>query len=59
MLVGNKSDLPDRQITREQGEALSAEYGFKHFHETSAKTGGNVSEGKLAFFYAVLCVIRE
>ena len=47
MLVGNKSDLPDHQIARAQGEALSAEYGFKHFYETSAKTGGNVNEGNL------------
>jgi GTPase SAR1 family protein len=42
LLIGNKSDLPDRAIAHEQGAALAKEYGFHLFYETSAKTGEHV-----------------
>ena len=44
ILVGNKSDLEDkRQVSKEQGESMAAEYGLMHF-ECSAKTGENIHE---------------
>ena len=43
VLVANKTDLPNRVISTEQGEALASEYGLKFF-ETSAKTGSNINE---------------
>jgi len=46
VLLGNKSDLPDRAISKEQGQEVADEYGMEFF-ETSAKTGFNVEQ---AFF---------
>ena len=44
ILVGNKIDLEDkRQVSKEQGESMAAEYGLMHF-ECSAKTGENIHE---------------
>ena len=43
LLVGNKCDLPDRQVSREEGEALAREFGFMYI-ETSTKDNINVSE---------------
>ena len=40
-LVGNKSDLPDRQISSNSGQVLADKMGLS-FIETSAKTGHNV-----------------
>lgn len=44
MLVGNKSDLDDRQrqVTYEEGEAFARENGIPLFIETSAKSAENV-----------------
>jgi Ras-related protein Rab-8A len=42
VLVGNKTDLPDRLITVEEGRDLATVYGAPYF-ETSAKTGENIS----------------
>eukprot|EP01084_Bolivina_argentea_P004085 7734_1 len=42
ILIGNKTDLKDRNITRQQGEDLANHYGIE-FVECSAKTGQNVS----------------
>ncbi len=42
LLIGNKSDLPDRAIPHAQGEALAEQFGFHLFFETSAKSGDNV-----------------
>ena len=36
LLIGNKNDLPDRQVTFEEGQALADKYGML-FMETSAK----------------------
>ena len=38
VLVGNKSDIDDRQVSTQEGERLAKEMGVKFF-ETSAKTG--------------------
>lgn len=43
VLVGNKGDMPDRQVTYEQGNRLAAELGIKFF-ETSAKSGLNIEK---------------
>lgn len=42
VLVGNKSDLPDRVVSTEEGEALSKSLGFNLFMETSSKNGYGV-----------------
>jgi Ras-related protein Rab-1A len=41
MLLGNKSDLPSQQVTREEAQALADKLGLP-FLETSAKTAANV-----------------
>ncbi|CAD8160875.1 unnamed protein product [Paramecium octaurelia] len=46
LLIGNKSDVPNRVVSKEEGEALAKQFGVQFF-ETSAKDGTNVSE---AFF---------
>lgn len=43
LIVGNKCDLEDREVTEEQGREL-AKARKAHFCETSAKTGENVIE---------------
>ena len=43
ILVGNKIDVPQRLITREEGEEFANNHNFKYF-ETSAKTGEGVKE---------------
>jgi small GTP-binding protein len=43
VLVGNKADLPTRQVSREQGEAAAAEIKAL-YRETSAVTGKGVTE---------------
>ena len=42
-LVGNKIDLTNRKITKENAEKFAKEKGFKYF-ETSAKTGESINE---------------
>ena len=43
ILIGNKSDLPNRVISAESAQKLANEFKIKYF-ETSAKTGENVSQ---------------
>ena len=43
VLVGNKSDLPGRKVTAEQGEKLAESIGAI-YRETSALTGKGVTE---------------
>ena len=43
VLVGNKSDLPNRQVSQEQGEAMAAKIQAL-YRETSAVTGKGVTE---------------
>jgi small GTP-binding protein len=54
ILVGNKSDLPDRQVTYEEGKKLADSYGIK-FYETSAKDDLKVNDT----FYAIAKEIKE
>ena len=43
-LIANKVDLPEKQVTSEEGMNLKKEHGFECYMETSAKTGVNVRE---------------
>eukprot|EP01091_Cochliopodium_minus_P002764 TRINITY_DN1261_c0_g1_i1.p1 TRINITY_DN1261_c0_g1~~TRINITY_DN1261_c0_g1_i1.p1 ORF type:complete len:213 (-),score=43.99 TRINITY_DN1261_c0_g1_i1:135-773(-) len=43
ILVGNKCDIEDKQVTKELGQKLANEYGIK-FLEASAKANINVDE---------------
>lgn len=43
ILVGNKSDYIDHQVTRNEGEDMALAYGIKYF-ETSAFNGQNIEE---------------
>ena len=45
ILIGNKCDMDeDREVSREEGAQLAAEYGIQFF-ETSAKNDINVEKG--------------
>lgn len=46
MLIGNKSDLPRREVSYEEGERFAKDNGL-FFLETSAKTASNVDEAFL------------
>ena len=43
IIVGNKSDLNEREVSYEEGKKYAESKGF-NFYETSAKTGENVGE---------------
>jgi len=43
ILIGNKCDLPERDVTAEEGEELAKQYDVP-FMETSAKDSTNVEE---------------
>ncbi len=43
VLVGNKSDLPDRQVSREEAETLADKLNISYI-ESSAKTGAGVGD---------------
>lgn len=43
ILIGNKSDLQERVVSKEEGQKLANEYKIQFF-ETSAKTGDNVDK---------------
>ena len=43
-LIANKVDLPNKEVTSEEGMNLKKENGFECYMETSAKTGVNVKE---------------
>ena len=47
MLIGNKSDIPEREISKEEAMKYAQEKGMLYF-ETSAKQGTNVEEAFLA-----------
>ena len=49
VLCGNKIDLAEREVKREEGEALAQKEGIAYF-EVSAKTGDNI---KNMFYYSV------
>lgn len=43
VLCANKTDLPNRTVSKEKGQELADSHGLEFF-ETSAKTGENISE---------------
>ena len=43
-LIGNKNDLPNREVSYEEGEKYKKEYKFNIFMESSAKNGFNVEK---------------
>jgi len=43
-LIGNKNDLPNREVSYEEGENYKNEYKFNIFMESSAKSGFNVEK---------------
>mmetsp|Transcript_949 Transcript_949/g.2280 ORF Transcript_949/g.2280 Transcript_949/m.2280 type:complete len:196 (+) Transcript_949:4072-4659(+) len=55
VLIGNKTDLANRQVSREQGEELAQKLGTKLF-ETSAKQNENVQE---VFEYTAAQVLKN
>ena len=55
ILVGNKCDLENRVIQKEEGEKIAQDFGMKFF-ETSAKSDINVDE---AFNYLVTIILEK
>ena len=55
ILVGNKCDLENRAIKKEEGEKIAQDFGMKFF-ETSAKSDINVDE---AFNYLVTIILEK
>lgn len=44
VLIGNKNDLAQREVTEEQVTAFMKENKLQHYYETSALTGGNIEK---------------
>jgi GTPase SAR1 family protein len=55
ILVANKTDLGDRAVSTEQGQALANEHNLSYF-ETSAFTGANIGE---LFHHVAAQIIKE
>ena len=55
VLVGNKCDKPEREVSEEEGKKLADEFNVRFF-ETSAKTGKNVKE---VFYYLVEELLKD
>ncbi|PFH36473.1 putative Ras-related protein Rab2BV [Besnoitia besnoiti] len=55
ILVGNKADLEERAVSREESRRLAAEFNLRYI-ETSAKTGQHV---RAAFVELTLLVVRR
>ena len=58
IIIGNKADESDRQITAEEGKNYAESRGY-HFYETSAKTGQNVEEAFNDIFEQLYRVFEE
>lgn len=54
VLVGNKCDVDNRDVSKEEGDTLSKEFGIKYF-ETSALNNLNIEE---TFNYLASDIIR-
>ena len=55
VLVGNKCEKPEREVSEEEGKKLADEFNVRFF-ETSAKTGKNVKE---VFYYLVEELLKD
>ncbi|MBD3230099.1 MAG: GTP-binding protein [Candidatus Lokiarchaeota archaeon] len=55
ILVGNKADLTDREVSREEAEAFANKYNVKYI-ESSAKSGKSVNE---SFFQLTRLLIED
>lgn len=44
VLIGNKNDLAQREVTEEQVNTFMKEHKLQHYYETSALTGGNIEK---------------
>ncbi len=55
VLVANKTDLENRVISTEQGQALADQHGLAFF-ETSAKTGSNINE---LFYFIAREIVKD
>ena len=53
VLVGNKSDIEKREVTKEEGEELAKKYNISFF-ETSNKTGQNVEESSMELINKII-----
>ena len=58
IIIGNKADDVNRQITTEEGRNYAESKGY-HFYETSAKTGLNVQEAFNDIFEQLYKVYEE
>jgi GTPase SAR1 family protein len=43
-LVGNKSDLPNREISWDEGDDMRSKIRAAYYYETSAQNGENINE---------------
>lgn len=58
ILIGNKCDLENRKISREQGLEFAQTYGMKYL-ETSAKTAFNVNESFITMTKDIIALNSE
>ena len=58
IIVGNKKDLQERQVTFEEGKKYADEHGFKFF-ETSARTGDGVKEAFMNIFEQLYTIFED
>ena len=58
ILIGNKSDLNNREVSREEGQKFADSYGMTFF-ETSAKTGENVEASMISCLTQIEKLIEE
>lgn len=59
LLVGNKSDLPEkRKVSLAEAQSRSHQWGVPYV-ETSAKTRENVDKVKTAFFFCITIKIKK